>query len=437
MHTQDMEMDMADDDQTRQLPPEEPEGGGSGDPTAPKTEGEPGGDDPAAPAPGAPEEPTHELPPAAEEPTREQPSPAAAPGPRRLTRSRDDRLIAGVCGGLGRYFGIDPVIFRVAAVALIFLGGAGALLYLAAIFLVPNEGDDQTGDRNLGQRGLAITGIVLLVVAAGVIFSHGPFHFWPAWPLGVLILIGLAIWSLVTAGRSSGGGTGGSDSPRKTGQRLLLGLLVLIASGAFAIGGAWLAGAGSATAAGIVVLGAAAAVGVGAYFGFGRWLILPAIALAIPVGIVSAAGIDLHGGAGDRDYHPVSAEQLRSSYKLGAGRLLVDVRGTNLSSGDHPLKLRVGLGQAVLVVPSDVCVATKAHVGIGDVNSFEESHGGIDVDWDDPRTAGTNPRIVLDANVGMGEVLVTHDPPDGPDKRPFGRFHNNDIDTGVNSGCEV
>src|ERR687888_200693 len=112
---------MTDDDQTRQLPP-----------------GDPPPDD----------EPTSEQPPAAE--------------PRRLKRSRDDRLIAGVCGGLGRYFGIDPVIFRVAAVALILVGGAGVLLYLAAIFLVPNEGDQQ-GGRNLGQRGLAILGIVLLV----------------------------------------------------------------------------------------------------------------------------------------------------------------------------------------------------------------------------------------------------------------------------------
>src|SRR4051794_16099381 len=217
-------MDMTDDDQTRQLPP--------GDP---------------------PED----------EPTREQ-TPSAPEEPRRLTRSRDDRLVAGVCGGLGRYFGIDPVIFRIAAVALIFLGGAGALLYLAAIFLVPNEGDPQPGGRNLGQRGLAITGVVLLVVAAGAIFSPGPFHFWPPWPLGVLILIGLAIWWLATAERPSGGATGG-DSPRTTGQRLLLGLLVLMASGAFAIGGAWLTGAGSTTAGGIAVIVAALAVVAGSF----------------------------------------------------------------------------------------------------------------------------------------------------------------------------
>src|SRR5947207_2838317 len=127
---------------------------------------------------------TRQLPPGLEP----DPAPEAQPEPRRLKRSRDDRLIAGVCGGLGRYFGIDPVIFRVGAVALVFLGGAGVLLYLAAILLVPEEGSEEQGGRSLGQRGLAITGVVLLVVATGVILSHGPFHFWPAWPLGFLLL---------------------------------------------------------------------------------------------------------------------------------------------------------------------------------------------------------------------------------------------------------
>jgi phage shock protein PspC (stress-responsive transcriptional regulator) len=380
---------------------------------------------------------TRQLPPGdppEDEPTREQPQPEE---PRRLKRSRDDRLIAGVCGGLGRYFGIDPVIFRVGAVALIFLGGAGALLYLAAILLVPDEGEQQPGDRNLRQRALAITGIVLLVIAAGAIFSHGPFHFWPAWPLGFLLLFGLAIWWLATAERPSGSTTGG-DAPRKTGQRLLLGLLVLVGSAVLAIGGAWLAGAGSITAAGIAVLSVALMVGLGAVAGFGRWLILPALAFAIPVGVVSAAGIDLHGGAGNREYNPVSAAQLRPSYKVGAGRLMVDVSNANLTPGDHPLKLRVGLGQAVLVVPDNVCVASRAHAGVGNVETFGESHGGVDVDFDDqPPTAGLNPRIVLDAKVGMGEVLITHQRSDAFDHRGFGEFRKDHFGPEANTGCEV
>lgn len=49
---------------------------------------------------------------------------------KKLYRSETDRKLAGVCGGLGEYFDIDPVIFRIAFVALFFVGGFGLLLYL-------------------------------------------------------------------------------------------------------------------------------------------------------------------------------------------------------------------------------------------------------------------------------------------------------------------
>ena len=58
---------------------------------------------------------------------------------RRLIRSRNDRVIGGVCGGMGRYFNIDPIFFRIGAVALAFVGGAGILLYLAALLLMPER----------------------------------------------------------------------------------------------------------------------------------------------------------------------------------------------------------------------------------------------------------------------------------------------------------
>src|SRR5918996_6377337 len=61
------------------------------------------------------------------------------PVPRKLLRSRDDRVVAGVAGGLGKYFGVDPVFFRVGFVALAFLGGLGVFLYPAALLFVPSE----------------------------------------------------------------------------------------------------------------------------------------------------------------------------------------------------------------------------------------------------------------------------------------------------------
>jgi phage shock protein PspC (stress-responsive transcriptional regulator) len=61
------------------------------------------------------------------------------PGPRRLTRSRTDRVIAGVCGGFAAYSGIDVNIVRLVMVLLALLGGSGVVLYLVAWVIVPVE----------------------------------------------------------------------------------------------------------------------------------------------------------------------------------------------------------------------------------------------------------------------------------------------------------
>src|SRR3954449_7993413 len=68
------------------------------------------------------------------------------PVPRRLTRSSSDRVLGGVAGGLGRYFDIDPIIFRLGFVVLTLAGGAGVLGYAAAWLLVPADpADGETG----------------------------------------------------------------------------------------------------------------------------------------------------------------------------------------------------------------------------------------------------------------------------------------------------
>jgi phage shock protein C len=60
---------------------------------------------------------------------------------KQLFRSRQDRMIGGVCGGLGEYFGIDPTLVRILFVFGAFLGipGALALVYLVMLILVPQE----------------------------------------------------------------------------------------------------------------------------------------------------------------------------------------------------------------------------------------------------------------------------------------------------------
>jgi phage shock protein C len=56
-----------------------------------------------------------------------------------LNRSSEDKMIAGVAGGLGEYFGVDPVLFRVGFVAATLLSGVGALAYLALVLFVKTD----------------------------------------------------------------------------------------------------------------------------------------------------------------------------------------------------------------------------------------------------------------------------------------------------------
>lgn len=70
---------------------------------------------------------------------------------KKLYRSRHDRIIAGVCGGLGEYFGLDPVLFRISFLLLTFVGGSGILLYVILVFIVPLHSGD-TAMPNGGEK---------------------------------------------------------------------------------------------------------------------------------------------------------------------------------------------------------------------------------------------------------------------------------------------
>ncbi len=67
------------------------------------------------------------------------PSPVATVPRHPLQRSRTDRKLAGVCGGLGSYLGVDPTVVRLALVFLTVFGPATIVAYLAAMVLVPEE----------------------------------------------------------------------------------------------------------------------------------------------------------------------------------------------------------------------------------------------------------------------------------------------------------
>ena len=58
---------------------------------------------------------------------------------KRLYRSKGDRMLCGVCGGIAEYFGIDPTLVRLAWVLFCALGGSGALAYVIAAIIIPRK----------------------------------------------------------------------------------------------------------------------------------------------------------------------------------------------------------------------------------------------------------------------------------------------------------
>jgi phage shock protein C len=58
---------------------------------------------------------------------------------RKLYRSKTNRQVAGVCGGLAEHFNVDATLFRVLFVVLAVLGGSGLLLYVAMWIIIPKE----------------------------------------------------------------------------------------------------------------------------------------------------------------------------------------------------------------------------------------------------------------------------------------------------------
>src|SRR3954453_10166404 len=269
------------------------------------------------------------------------PDPPEAPSSRRLTGSTSDRVIAGVAGGLGRHFSIDPVVVRIAFIVGSFFGGAGLIAYAAAWLLVPSDDGTSRAD------------------AAGIAKRLGI-------AIGMLVLTGVAI-----------------------------------------VAGFWGAASGGATTVAIIVIAAGGLLVLGAFTGGMRWLIVPALALALSAGAVAAGNIDVRGGTGERVYRPVTADNLRANYRLGAGHLLLDLRDTKFGPGDHRVHMKIGLGQAEVLVPPNVCVSSTAHIAGGGTTIFGYSSGGTYHDWQDIRRAQPGKaHLTVDADIGFGQLRV-------------------------------
>jgi phage shock protein PspC (stress-responsive transcriptional regulator) len=336
-----------------------------------------------------------DIPPSDEQPTEPQPN-GPQPEPRQLTRSSDDRMIGGVAGGLGRHLGIDPLAIRITFVVLSFAGGLGLLAYLLGLAFIPSDDPSAPPAR----WGVAKTvGAGLLTVAAlAVVLPH---WFWgPAVP--ILAAAGVVVYVLLRVVRDEG-----APHFNKAAARIGLGILLL----ALAAGGFVAAAAGAAVGGGVAVAGLVIACGVGlvagAFRGGARWLIVPALVFALPLGVVAASDLDVRGTWGDRTFRPATTADVAHGYKMGAGSMKVDLREVLLPPGQTDLRLKLGLGEIQVLVPDDLCVTTDAHIGMGAMDSGDGEQGGVDVDIrDHPLVDPGIKELHIKADIGVGGLEI-------------------------------
>jgi phage shock protein PspC (stress-responsive transcriptional regulator) len=356
--------------------------------------------------------------PMSEEDTTKQPPEGEPPAgdddgrrPRRLLRSRSDRMIAGVAGGLGRYFGVDPVILRIVFAISVFLGGLGVLAYVALALFVPtgdDEGDEVEAPPIERSRGLAIAvglGVLVLALSWGI-FDGGFFWDGDGWFFGpplLVIALAAAVYLIVRETRGT--------SPLGIVGRIFLAILAVCVLFAAAVASAWAGATGHGVVIALVIVGIGALLAASAFRGGARWLIVPAVVLAVPLAAVAAADIRFADGVGEREYRPATAASIPADgYELGIGRLEVDLRELDWErEGVVDLDTDLGLGKTVIAVPESVCVDGMVEAKAGNVTVAGTSSDGVEPELTPDPPVGARPLLQLDARVDLGRIIVAND----------------------------
>ena len=358
-------------------------------------------------------------------------APPPPPQPhRQLYRSRTDRKVAGVCGGLAAYLGIDPIILRILVVVLSLFGGSGLLLYAAGWLLLAEEGQPRSELQNLLAHDgparplpvlITIAVIVVVVVGAGSVFDgprwlgSGP----DIWPLLAIGGIGFAVWYSrrgphghpPAAGPlspppvpSPAPATAWSQTPApapwygtsypaappahqaqgwalaRRRRKCVLGALTL-STALLAAGvmlpldrtGVWHLHVVGFLAVLLMIIGLGLVVG--AFMGRSRGLIVWGVLLSFATAVAAAVpAIDVHG-TGNVHWRPTSVSSIPADgYRWAAGDTQLDLTALPPTATPVTIRANLGAGTMVVLVPAGARVVLDANVGLGNIRLPDGSH---------------------------------------------------------------
>jgi phage shock protein PspC (stress-responsive transcriptional regulator) len=375
--------------------------------------------------------------------------PPAGPRQHLLRRSRTDRVGAGVAGGLGEYFRLDPVLFRVLFATSAFFGGAGILAYLLAWAAIPEEGTRHAPIdgwvRAIRRRRFPF---LLATVIAAIILWAVAFSWWapgPTFPVLVVVIVLFAIFARRDARSTpppsaepaptgpvdlTKGDAATADRPiwvdetrrwlvesrdahrrrRRRAMPVRLSILGALVATLTVLG---LVDAASGIQLRVyfyVVLGI---VGLGLLVGMALrrtpWalsvLLIPAAVGSIAYGGSAAS---LHDGTGQRDWVPTTS--LPSNYRLAFGDGVLDLRSLHAQSSPQTVHVRLAGGRVRIIAPATMNLTVKANVRFGQlqVDGIDKDDGaGVDHLVAPLATAKGQP-IRVDVELATGQVVVEH-----------------------------
>lgn len=373
---------------------------------------------------------------------------------RSLYRPDEGRWLAGVAVGLGRRWGIPTWIIRVAFVLLCFTGGLGLLLYVAGWLLIPREGE--TGAIVLGWVGTGQTRkwVGVILVGLAVIFLASETGLIRSSLAFAVVLIGIGVMlyrgdlnnrdsrqdsspAPVQATASSSAQTMPSSeeseppieppspppapipSPaRETSYlgRLTVGCAVL-ALGVLGLLDSTVPGFRPEFHHYVALLVAVVGLGlvVGGWFGRSRslvvlgWILIPLLLLLLPL-----AGFLDRGSFRDLDFRsaeysvhrPYSVQEVLDDYDMGVGSLLIDLTNVDFAGHTVMTEVDVGIGEILVHLPDSVSAEIRGDVGIGALRVGDQEQNGLGVDTL-YYLPGSEGRLVLDADVGIGRIVVS------------------------------
>jgi phage shock protein PspC (stress-responsive transcriptional regulator) len=378
------------------------------------------------------------------------PPPLPPPTRRTLRRSNNDRVAAGVAGGLGEYFGLDPVLFRVLFAVTSFFGGAGIIAYLLAWMVIPDQTTSTAPmDRIAATLRRFRVPFWLVAIIAIIVVWAGAFSWWAPGPSGAIVVA--AVILAIVLSRRAGSKTGPpsavlpnavpapvtpeppitTDIPqpwlpetrswiaesRARRRRsapvrwATLGVLVAALGGiaiADAVGGIvlpvyfWVTGA-------IVLAGLL----VGLALRRTPWtlavLLIPAVLGLIAFG---NTGASLHDGAGRTTVTPTAATQLDPQYRLAFGQVTLDLRSLASLTSPRTVDITLAGGEVHLLLPRTLNASVHAVVHAGDVRLNENrsnDNGGFNHTVDVPAaTTATGAALAINVHLGAGDVHIDH-----------------------------